>query len=85
MARTATPPAYIETLFPPFFSPFFLLFFSYRTGIMVDLYGHRGFVMLLSAVFIMVVHLLLSFTTFTPIPPLIFLGLGYSWYSAAIW
>jgi hypothetical protein len=61
------------------------LHISCDLGIAIDHYGHRGWVMMLSALFIMGVHIGFSVTSFTPIPLLVILGLGYSWYSAAIW
>ena len=55
------------------------------SGLLIDQYGRRSFVMLLSAAFICCAHLIFAFGKFTPIPALVMLGLGYSWYSSAIW
>src|SRR4051794_24965205 len=50
----------------------------YLVGFAIDRYGHRGMAMMLAACFMLFVHLVFAFTTWSPFIPLVFLGLGYS-------
>ncbi|KAJ3171365.1 hypothetical protein HK101_011255 [Irineochytrium annulatum] len=54
-------------------------------GAFVDHYGHRATLLIFCSISIACVHLTLGLTYFSPIPPLILLGLSYSIYGVAIW
>jgi MFS family permease len=54
-------------------------------GIIVDYYGGRASFLLLCSLIIMAVHITLALSNFSPIIPLLCLGLSYSMYGVAIW
>jgi len=54
-------------------------------GLMVDRFGGRALLTLVSACSLFIVHMLLALTSVTAIGPLILLGLAYAVYAAALW
>lgn len=54
-------------------------------GFFVDKYGYRASLLFICALVICTVHLILGLTHINPIPPLVVLGLAYSFYGVALW
>lgn len=54
-------------------------------GFLVDKYGRRATLMILCSFTIMIAHIILGGTSWSPIPAFIALGISYSIYGVAIW
>ncbi|GAB5593339.1 hypothetical protein Unana1_08239 [Umbelopsis nana] len=60
-------------------------FLSPLLGFLIDRVGHRGQSLFLSGVVVSLAHLTLGFTTVAPVIPLVFLGIFYAAFAAALW
>eukprot|EP00591_Stephanopyxis_turris_P003617 CAMPEP_0195521622 /NCGR_PEP_ID=MMETSP0794_2-20130614/19064_1 /TAXON_ID=515487 /ORGANISM="Stephanopyxis turris, Strain CCMP 815" /LENGTH=617 /DNA_ID=CAMNT_0040651221 /DNA_START=15 /DNA_END=1868 /DNA_ORIENTATION=+ len=60
-------------------------FLSPPLGHLVDRFGCRALVALIVPIVFLIVHLVLAFANNSPVAPLVFQGIAYSMYAAALW
>ncbi|KAJ3172277.1 Ras GTPase [Geranomyces variabilis] len=54
-------------------------------GLFIDRFGYRATLLPVCGVFLLTAHVLLGWTTLTPIVPMVILGIAYSIFASALW